>query len=616
MYRYIIFLWNDTAEEERDAARAAQALVKSKHPSWKCQFCGPGVAVHSPGACTQDGGAIVLPDHSGILLGIAFRRSASRESTQDDRAIESLSPKYLARLHESEGRSAIDTLWGSYILVLTAKNGHSHYVLRSPASQLACFHALINRVHVFFSVVDDCTLLSPRPFAINWSVIRAQAVQRPYLTRETALAGVMEIESGECIHHAKNGLTHILYWNPCAISREPPFSNFAHASSSLRQETLRSVHCWASRYRRILLRLSGGLDSSIVLGCLAGAPTAPKILGINFHSPQLHLDERTFARSMATKTGTPLIEVDGDRPWDLSLFTRCARTARPVLSMTAPGRVHALLEVAQNNACDAIFDGELGDEVFGYQIGTAPLAVYLRRHGPFPGAFCVARDVARLKRNSLWRVLLEGFAEGVQQSSSQTPFTYFEYIARRYGDAFRVATREVEQDCYREASRFVHPWFAEQVNVDLSSIVLINALIVATSTGYHFPFQVSSDAAGIHPLISQPLIEVALRIPGHFSIRQGWNRSVARSSFSDLLSDDVRFRTSKVDMTPWVRRAIRSNLIWVREFLLEGILARENIIDADRIQAMLSNIVNSNTALINHLFLPLYMEGWLRQWTC
>jgi asparagine synthase (glutamine-hydrolysing) len=188
------------------------------------------------------------------------------------------------------------------------------------------------------------------------------------------------------------------------------------------------------------------------------------------------------------------------------------------------------------------------------------------------------------------------------------------YAARIYGDSFRFATREVVEEYCREASRFVHPWFEEQIGVDLSSIALIQALIAVTSTPYHFPFALSDQPAYIHPLLSQPLIEVALRIPGHFSVRQGWNRAAARAGFFDLLSDEVRFRTGKTDMTPWVRQAVRQNTAWLREFLLDGILARQNIIDKNRVESVLSDTANNNTTLINHLFIPLYIEGWLRQW--
>lgn len=613
MFPFIALLWNADQNQQQATAEAAGSLILAKHPLWTSHLAVPGLAVYAPVGRRPEGEVIVLPERAGVLIGVAFSRSRSNDASPHHE-IRAFSRESVRALRASSGRHAIDTLWGAYVLIITGTNHHERYVLRGPASLLACFHAQIRGIHTFFSVVDDCIPLSPRPFTINWAVLRAQAVEGAYLTRETGLNEVTAIEGGECVCHTTSALTHKLYWTPCAISKERPFRRFSETVSALRRETLGVIHSWASRHTAILLQLSGGVDSSIVLACLALAPTAPRVIAAHLYSSRVPIDERAFARSMAAKTRTPLFEIKQDSPWDLSIFSKCARTARPVLDHTAPGRLPVIAELARTNGADAVFDGELGDNVFGHQYGGEPVVEYLQRHGPHPGILRVARDAARSRRCSIWRILMEAKALGLFRSSSRSYLTFLQKSELTGDDSIRLVTREVLRAYYEEAERFVHPWFESQVAPCPSSVQLIHALIVTTSTAYECPFSLPDQPAYPFPLISQPLIETALRVPGRFSVYGGWNRAAIRAAFSAELSNEVRFRSSKTNTTPWVRLAIRANLPWLREFLLDGILARERILDRDRMDTVLSMALNNSEVLINHVFVQLYIEGWLRQW--
>lgn len=203
---------------------------------------------------------------------------------------------------------------------------------------------------------------------------------------------------------------------------------------------------------------------------------------------------------------------------------------------------------------------------------------------------------------------------GLFGSSSRRYLSFLQKSELTGAESIRLVTREVLSAYYDEMDRFVHPWFRGQIVPTPSSVQLIHALIVTTSTAYECPFSLPDQPAYPCPLISQPLIETALRIPGRFSVHQGWNRAAIRAAFSAELSDEVRLRSSKTNTTPWVRLAIRANLPWLREFLLDGILARERILDRDKMDSVLSTALNNSEVLINHVFVQLYIEGWLRQW--
>ena len=614
MFSYLAVLWNPRCVQEQAAAEAVNAEIRAKRPLWNRRFFVPGLSVYCPRSNTPDGDVLPLSDQTGILLGVAFSRMEHPQSLKHCRGAQAASLLSTDELAASRGKLAIEKLWGSYVLLITTRDLGARYVLRSPAAALACFHACTDGIHFFFSTVDDYLFLNNEPTAINWPVVRAQAAGDGYLTNETALKGITELECGECACHAHSRLNRSFYWNPCEISRSPSIESFDDAIASIRRETVRAVHSWASRHRTILLELSGGLDSSIVLAGLATAPSEPQIYCANYYSTDCQFDERRYARSMAEKWRTPLFEYELDAACDLSLFERCARTARPVLSYTAPGRFRTIAEFASRYGCEVVADGELGDNVFGNPFRAEAVTDYLEEHGPMPRAISVARDVARLKRLSVWCALKYGFSYSRHALWSRNYPAFVKGVMGLDIDTLRFITQEALHEYERELDRFTHPWFKEGCSARPGSVPLIQAMLITTSTALHSPFSIPCSPAYVRPLVSQPLIEVALRTPGAFTIRNGWNRAVARAAFSAELSNEVRLRTDKANSSPWISKVIRRNATWLRDFLLGGVLAREQILDTKRVEEALSERLSRSTGSLGRLFVYAYMEGWLRQW--
>ena len=616
MFSYLALLWNPRSTEEQANSKNLKTRIFEKHADFYCCLSTSGMSVHCQKSKDSDGTALLLPERRGVILGTAFpTATTSKPSPPHIAAQTELSLLDSAEIISTTGSIITEKLWGSYISLFTTPDFRVRYVLRSPCSILSCFHTVIDNVQVFFSVVDDCLQLRQAPFTVHWPVIRAQTAQRDYLTRETALAEVKDIEPGELVTHREDSLTKSFLWNPCKISRERPIERFADAVESIRTETLRVVHGWASLYNDIVLQLSGGLDSSVVLASLKDAPTAPRIYPVTLYSiDECLADERAYARSMANKAGIPLITLERANDCDLSIFLRCSRTARPVLNFTAPSYVFALKNLVTAHKCDAVFDGELGDQVFGSPATSEPVADFLFRRGMHPMIFMVARDLARARRISVWLALRDGIFlyRSSNWRSSRAEMT--DYI--RPFDLARTSfvTRDVLEQCLRETKRFIHPWFHDGYTTAPSTLPLIYALIITTSTSYHAPFRIPNDPPYVRPLISQPLIEAALRIPGELSIRRGWNRSVVRTAFSRHLSKEVLLRTTKISFDTWCRLAIRKNALWLKEFFLDGILAKERLLDTKRVEILLSNKMTADSALIPHLFAVAYIEGWLRQY--
>lgn len=614
MFRYLALLWNPEATIACEAAAAKEVTLRRIWPGWPCALSIPGAVVYCEQLHCREGGTARLPDGSGVLLGIAFSKHDGSELTRETRPSHTLSILRSDELCATQGRQVVETIWGSYVLIFGCRNYSTRYILRSPAAALPCFHSQHGGVRIYFSDVNDFCAIHGKDLSINWPLIRAQAALGDHVTRETGIQEIQSVEGGECIMHFGSDVRHNIFWNPCKLASQAGIKSFQEAVASLRYETRRAVHTWASRYSSILVQLSGGLDSSIVLSCLASAPSRPRLHCVNFYAADCPGDERDFARSMAAEVSVPLSEVPRYPTCDLGVFMHCDRTARPALNFTGPGRFEALSELTRRQDCEVLFDGELGDNIFGWAVSGEPVADHIFRRGPFVQVPAIARDVARMKRISVWRVMTRAIRYSLSPSWPRTMFLFVNTVTGRDPDRLRFVTKEA-LDAYRnESERYIHPWFAEVAETAPGSVYLIYALLLTTSTDYHIPFTKFKTLNCIHPLVSQPLVECALRIPSAFAVRTGWNRAVARAAFSNELPTDVLQRTCKTTSSPWVTQTIRQHASWLRSFLLDGALAAQGILDRKRVEETLSERISPSTTVAAELFHHIYIEGWLRQW--
>ncbi len=116
-------------------------------------------------------------------------------------------------------------------------------------------------------------------------------------------------------------------------------------------------------------------------------------------------------------------------------------------------------------------------------------------------------------------------------------------------------------------------------------------------------------------LLSQPIIELCLRIPTYVWIVGGRDRAIARRAFADVLPRQVVRRTSKGLIDRYNRIMLDRNAGFLREMLLDGELVKAGLLDRSRLDACLvpgevSTSFEYNEVLRQHLC----TEIWVRRW--
>ena len=131
---------------------------------------------------------------------------------------------------------------------------------------------------------------------------------------------------------------------------------------------------------------------------------------------------------------------------------------------------------------------------------------------------------------------------------------------------------------------------------------------------YYDPLGSSSNPERVHPLMSQPLVELCLRIPTYILASRGWDRAIARQAFSEDVPREILRRRSKQGMHEDMAGILKRNIDTARELLLDGHLVNERLLDRKSVEVALSGGPTEDGNAAREIFDHLSTEVWLRSW--
>lgn len=594
MFRYLALAWDpDRQASALEAHHLGERLILAS--VWNAAMVRPGLKVFTAGAKPGINGAYALQGGHGVVLGRLFRRS---DLDSPPTADITLTRQEAEQIRESGGRALVLDFWGRYVALIQSGPGHT-CVVRDPSGTLPCFRVLHKGIAIVFSWLEDALALLP-PSAhprVNWDALRAYILLGELGWHETALDGVIQIVPGERLELGSE--TSTLLWSGVDIAAIPSGIDAMATPAQLRDLVRSCTRAWASCHDTILLRLSGGLDSSILASCLSCDDTQADVICVNYHSEGSDSDERRYARLAATRAGRDLIERERDPDFRIDRVLQCARMPAPV---AYSGWMNAATDarLATAHSASAMFTGAGGDPVFFEFARWWPAADYLHDRGLDRGFVAAAMDAARLGRVSVWHAMGKAFAEWLL-SKPRTRATAQANLLLVHETTIPSSQRE----------RFVHP---ELVRSTLPIGKHMQAAHLLHPIGYYDPFEQTSAPEIVNPLLSQPLVELCLRLPTYVLTQGGQGRALARRAFARDLHPDIATRRSKGGMEEHVKAVLMSNIEFARSMLLDGELARRGLIDRDKVGQLLSSQPTALVGPMGHLHALIGVEAWLTRW--
>ena len=597
MFRYLAIVWNCAHTQ---AASAAEHIGRAAlaDEAWTPALVRPGLQIYTHGSKPGVNGTLSLPGGQGVILGKLFRR---RELDAAPGQLVALSHAEGASVLASGGQTLVDDFWGRYVAFLQSPSA-STCVLRDPSGTLPCYLFRSEEVCLVFSWLEDAlALLDERaPRAVNWDALATQLAKGGLIGHETALQGVTHVLPGERVD-LHDG-TRTLLWSAVAFARESSSQSSAEATHQLRHRVQACTAAWASCYPTVLARLSGGVDSSIMLACLSASRTPSDVIGLNYHSEGSDSDERRYARLTASHVGRDLVERERNREFRIDSVMRIARLPDPVPYVGyMNSRTDASL--ARAHGASAIFTGAGGDSVF-YEIPRWwPAADYLATRGLDVGFPAAALDAARLGRLSVWLTIGLALRQWHKPDLAET---------HMMGHKELLCADHLGLDS-NDPQRFMHPALLEAGDLPIGKYM--QTIAVMYPLGYYDPFEQAAAPELVNPLLSQPLVELCLKLPTYLLTQGGRGRALVRRAFAQDLPAQIVNRRSKGGMEEHVKQVLLDNLDFVRGMLLDGQLAARGLIDRDRIAAFLSGRPSVLAAPIGQFHSLVAVEAWLSRWS-
>lgn len=519
----------------------------------------------------------------GILIGYCFLNSGS--GSRPVPAIETLADPEILK-----------AWWGGYLAISECPLSTAVRIIRDPSGIIPCYHTERAGMHILAS---EPRLLVRTGFLdgiIDRAALLRFMISDQMRASRTCLRHLQELLSGMEMTVAGDGNSSLTtFWSPWnSWSRQSLITDEAEAVDRLRFAVTDCVQAWTRRFDRIILNLSGGLDSSIVAAALPNQASAT-CLTLVTSGPSG--DERVYAREISQKLNLPLVERLLER--DQVDLSRSAgvRFPRPtVRAFAQAGDAHGLA-LANAEGADAFFNGGGGDNVFCYLQSGAPIADQMLIEGIGRGTIRAVGDMSRLAKASIWAVAQSGLKKRFSRGAAYH---------------WPVELSFLNADAKDEVAKVRgHPWLdapAGALPGTASHIALLLRIQnhLDSERGFHRPV--------ISPLLSQPIVELCLQIPTWLWFRGGRNRSIARQAFADKLPPSLATRLSKGTPDSFVASLFEQHRSMIADMLSEGVLAQQGLLDVGQIRASIHGHGHGLDADFWRLMRLVDIEAWARTW--
>lgn len=526
----------------------------------------------------------------GVLVGPLFKRGSNAALTLDE--------KQGAEAVESCGSMLVQRYWGGYVTIIIDPAQGCIHVVRAPLGDLPCYWTQAGKGLLASSDLGLLRVAGMAPPAIDPAALARQLAAEDLRRPETCLDCVRELPGGNRMSVGSGEVRQEPLWSPWSFAS--PDNQIEEPEEQRRRVRDAALHCVAARASlngHLLLKLSGGLDSSIVAACLHSAPHPFTALNLVTRDPSG--DERSYARAVAQSLGVGLIERFRETSGVCLGNSAAARLPRPTSRSFTQESTRIAQQAASECGATAVFDGGGGDNIFCSLQSARVVADCLLDPNGAGRFWNTAGAVAEVAQASVLRVASRAFL-----------------VSRRRSPGYRweVDLRFLSVDARSAAEHAVHhPWLLAPPGALPGKAAHVGLIVGAQSVAEGF--DADDQLATYSPLIAQPLVEACLKVPSWAWFGKGLNRAVARSAFAGMLPQTIVRRRSKGAPDCFIAAVYEEQRSLLRSMLLDGLLRQMQLLDVSALSAAL----DSHSPVEGHDYLRIMQladaEAWVRAWS-
>lgn len=192
-------------------------------------------------------------------------------------------------------------LWGDFVALFFRDDGRTE-IVTSPFGQLRLYRAQVQGALIISNSLEWILAAGQLRPAIDWAGLRNFIVQPEYRPAMTSIDGISRIAQGTVVDLA-TPMVETPWWMPSDYLTEANLADCA-PEAQLAEVTSCCVRSWAQMFKKPMLEVSGGLDSSIIAGILSHDDATL----VTTSPSEMEGDERHFARTLSTHLGRSLVE--------------------------------------------------------------------------------------------------------------------------------------------------------------------------------------------------------------------------------------------------------------------------------------------------------------------
>lgn len=580
--RYLGLAWPSANEAARD--RAGGLGARLKEAGWRIVGRTDRLSLWVDPA--DPARVEALPQAAGFLIGRTWPVPGAEGPAGE-----------LPRSPCHAARRLAATRWGAYVAVLHGPAPAETAVFRDPCGDLdALVWAVGDDVEVVASdILDAPPWLRPPRLSLDWDRIAAVTALSAVMRMEVLFDGVEAVQPG-MLQPLPVGSPAVPVWRPSAfVGVAAPGGQDAERELVRRVEAC--VSALAEDHGRILVEVSGGLDSAIVAGTLGVLGLTGRACGwINYAGDRPEEDESAYARAVTDRLGVTLtVARRGHGPLEEADFAELAAALRPALHAVDAPRDRDGAERALALGASGVFSGQGGDAVF-FQMPSVHLAAdLLAREGLRGLGSPVLAEVARRTRKPVWQVLAEAWR--ARGGRARLPL----FMSPLVRPEIRTWLADV-----------THPWVHGEDGLPPAKRLQVQA--IANAQLYRGDCRRRRASDLLFPLLAQPVVELCLSLPASELAGGAQDRRLARAAFADRLPDLVRERRSKGELGAHYGRMVAASRGFLEPYLAEGCLAGGGVLDPDAVRRHLEPEQLIRRPETGVVLTAVAVEAWVRWW--
>lgn len=533
---------------------------------------------------------IPLASKQGILVGKIFDRNHHPAQFNNEHIHACMTdPGYLSSHY-----------WGRYVGALFNQAIQTLTLVRDPQGLSTLFyHVTADGILFSNELVLLYEALEIKP-SIDVSYFAQHLIHTNQALSSTPFENIRELLPSMTLSYNINGsCTQKLLWNPESL-HGPMVCNENEFEEELLTTLRGCTKAWIGDVPGVCVELSGGTDSSGVMLLLHDVlPADKKLIAVNYiDSKTPGSNEIAYAQETADACSAPLHFLDWQTTSILDKLPHNFFPNRPntfLLSENLRKQLHA---VAIDNGCPELMNGQGGDHVFCSPPPKHALADYVLQCG-LRGCTHPLQELSGAYR-APWPSIINNNIKAVGNF----------YRKRHSIEPYETA--HLNKHFLQELTQ--EPFY---LNETLKKIYPGKAMQIASichAVAYAERDQTAPTMCRTHPLISQPIIELALQIPTYQSFKDGYDRIFFRRAVSRIKKITPLWRRIKGHTTGSMSKQFAHHASEIRDIILNGKLAAKGIINTHWVATEITKMHHSHTENLWPILHLLTSELWFNQW--